>query len=62
MTCLVCLMSGVSCPDVSLLSHDVSLLSHDVSHDVSQGFLWGSVHLQREDVDHYNIQLKPDGQ
>ncbi|KAM8730890.1 synaptonemal complex protein 2-like isoform 4-T7 [Acanthopagrus schlegelii] len=29
--------------------------------DNPQGFLWGSVHLQREDVDHYNVQLKPDG-
>ncbi|XP_073344736.1 synaptonemal complex protein 2-like [Pagrus major] len=29
--------------------------------DNPQGFLWVSVHLQREDVDHYSVQLKPDG-
>lgn len=27
-----------------------------------QGFLWGSIHLLREEVDHYSLQLKQDGQ
>lgn len=25
-----------------------------------QGSLWGSVHLLRDKVDHYSLQLKPD--
>ncbi|KAM7369507.1 hypothetical protein PAMP_010826 [Pampus punctatissimus] len=28
--------------------------------DSTEGFLWGSVHLLREDVDHYRVQLKHD--
>ncbi|XP_054621411.1 synaptonemal complex protein 2-like isoform X2 [Dunckerocampus dactyliophorus] len=28
--------------------------------DVPQGFLWGSVHLQRDDVDDYKVQLQQD--
>lgn len=27
-----------------------------------EGFLWGSIHLLREEVDHYSFQFKHDGQ
>ncbi|KAM7389968.1 hypothetical protein PAMA_008242 [Pampus argenteus] len=41
---------------------DFNLDSRCVSFfiDEPQGFLWGSVHLLREDVDHYRVQLKHD--
>ncbi|XP_039983486.1 synaptonemal complex protein 2-like isoform X2 [Xiphias gladius] len=29
--------------------------------DEPQGFLWGSIHLLKEDVDHYSLQVKDDG-
>ncbi|XP_023249919.1 synaptonemal complex protein 2-like isoform X2 [Seriola lalandi dorsalis] len=29
--------------------------------DDPQGFLWGSIHLLREDIDHYSLQVKHDG-
>ncbi|XP_026218733.1 synaptonemal complex protein 2-like isoform X2 [Anabas testudineus] len=29
--------------------------------DEPQGFLWGSMHLQREDLDHYSLQVKDEG-
>ncbi|CAJ1081595.1 synaptonemal complex protein 2-like isoform X1 [Xyrichtys novacula] len=28
--------------------------------DDPQGFLWGTIHLFKKDVDHYRVQLKPD--
>ncbi|XP_044196334.1 synaptonemal complex protein 2-like isoform X2 [Thunnus albacares] len=41
---------------------DFNLDSRCVSFfiDEPQGFLWGSVHLLREEVDHYRVQLKDD--
>ncbi|KAM9337104.1 synaptonemal complex protein 2-like [Symphorus nematophorus] len=42
---------------------DFNLSSGCVSFfiDEPQGFLWGSVHLLREDVDQYSLQVKQDG-
>ncbi|XP_056869338.1 synaptonemal complex protein 2-like [Takifugu flavidus] len=42
---------------------DFNLSSECVSFfvDDPQGFLWGSIHLLREAVDHYSFQLKHDG-
>ncbi|XP_041817839.1 synaptonemal complex protein 2-like [Chelmon rostratus] len=42
---------------------DFNLSSGCVSFfiDEPQGFLWGSVHLHKEEMDHYSLQVKPDG-
>ncbi|XP_070784622.1 synaptonemal complex protein 2-like [Enoplosus armatus] len=42
---------------------DFNLSSGCVSFfiDEPQGFLWGSIHLLKEEVDHYSLQVKHDG-
>lgn len=42
--------------------HWIKLKSKLSCLHVFEGFLWGSIHLLREEVDHYSLQLKHDGQ
>lgn len=40
----------------------VCLNAHSFVSCVFQGFLWGSIHVLKEEVDHYTLQLKQHGQ
>ncbi|TKS87293.1 Synaptonemal complex protein 2-like [Collichthys lucidus] len=43
-------------------SHDISSAFCDIrDKDFEVGFLWGSVHLLKQEVDHYSVELKADG-
>lgn len=48
--------------DLQWLTLSLSVIALMWSPCCFQGFLWGSVHLLKEEVAHYSLQLRHDGQ